>query len=73
MAVTTSRLSMTFGTSTGDEVSFGYSYADEEASIADIKALVAGMIANGSIFKKVPAVAKSAKIVTTTTTPISLS
>ena len=64
---------MTFAGSNGAEHSMTYNYADAEAPVSDIKALVNGIVANGSIFTNVPVTAKGAKIVTTTETEVSLS
>lgn len=47
-------------------VKFSYNHADEEVTTANVRALMNGLIANGSIFEKVPASAKSAKLVVTT-------
>ena len=51
---------------TSGEVKFNYNYANPSASTANIKALVNGIITNGSIFENPPTKAVSAKIVTTT-------
>ena len=67
-----SKLVMTFAGSNGAEHSITYNYIDAETPNADLKALVNGIIANGSIFSNVPATAKSAAIVTTTQTAVNL-
>ena len=59
------RLVLGFETNTGSNVVFTYSYAKPSATLANVKALMNGIIANGSIFTKVPATAKSAKTITT--------
>ena len=67
------KLVLTFGTSGDDNATFTYSYAKPGAGAAAVKALMNGMIANGSIFGKVPVTAKSAKEVTTSETVYDLS
>ena len=47
-------------------MTFIYNYARPSSSLANIKALMNGIIANGSIFNTVPVEAVSAKEVTTT-------
>ena len=49
----------------GSTVKYSYNYAKPEATTANIKALMAGMITNGSIFENPPLEAKAAKLVTT--------
>ena len=51
---------------TGSNVKCSYNYADPDTTPATVKALMTGMIANGSIFAVQPLEAKSAKLVTTT-------
>ena len=68
-----SKLVMTFAGSTGAEHSMTYNYVDDETPSSAVKALVNGIIANGSIFANVPVTAKGAKIVTTTETVFDLS
>ncbi len=70
---TTTKLVLSFVDSNGDSVSFSYNYADPEVTAANVSALMSGIITNGSIFQKVPATAKGAKLVTTETTEIALS
>ena len=65
------KLVLDFAGTNGD-VSFSYNYADDEASTASIKALVNGLIANGSIFENPPVTAKNAKVITTTTSEYNL-
>ena len=69
---TSSKLVMTFANSNGTEHSMIYNYADAETPSSAVRALVNGIIANGSIFSNVPATAKSAAIVTTTQTAVNL-
>ena len=70
---TSSKLVMTFANSNGTEHSIIYNYVDANTADVTVKALVNGIIANGSIFSNVPATAKSAAIVTTTQTAVDLS
>ncbi len=58
---------------TGSDVKFSYNYADNNITTANVKALMNGLIANGSIFENPPVSAKSAKIITTNTTVYDLS
>lgn len=67
------KLVLTFENASGSSVSMSYNYADSSADVADVKALVNGIIANGSIFVNVPVTAKGAKRVTTTETEYDLS
>lgn len=46
-------LKLKFGTMSGEKT-FTYKYGDEEATSANINALMDGIIANGSIFKNPP-------------------
>lgn len=61
-----------FQTETGATKTFTYNYADPEVTTSTVRALVNGLIANGSIFDNPPKIAKSAKLVTTTETPFNL-
>lgn len=58
---------------TGATVKYSYNYANPSTTSAQIKALMTGMIANGSIFQNPPLTAKAAKIVTTTEDDFDLS
>ncbi len=58
---------------TGSDVIFTYNYVDTNITTANVKALVNGLITNGSIFENPPVSAKSAKIITTTSTAYDLS
>lgn len=60
------RLVLEFYDSERNTVTMTYNYADEEVTTANVRALVNGIISNGSIFQKVPVSAKSAKLVQTT-------
>lgn len=53
-------------TGMGGEANFSYNYANPETTVATVKALMTGMITNGSIFEIPPIEAISAKLVTTT-------
>ena len=70
---TNTKLVLTFAKANGDSLSQTYSNAKSNVSSANVKALMEGIIANGAIFTSVPAVMKSAKIVTTTETAVDLS
>lgn len=70
---TVTRLAMSFTKSNGDPVTMSYNYAKPTATNAQIKALMQGIITNGSIFKNVPAYIKSAEFITTDKTAIDLS
>ncbi len=67
------KLVIGFETSTGKSMTLTYNHAKPGATAANVKALMNGIIANGSIFANVPALAKSAKIVTTTESEYDLS
>ena len=60
------KLVLAFETSTGKSFSLSYKYAKPAPQLQKLKDLASSIVANGSIFTKVPAVAKTAKIVTTT-------
>ena len=59
------KLVLGFENSTGNSVSMTYNYAKPSAGLANIKALMAGIIANNVIFANSPVTAVSAKEVTT--------
>ena len=59
------KLVLGFENSTGNSVSMTYNYAKPSAGLANIKALMAGIIANNIIFANSPVTAVSAKEVTT--------
>lgn len=70
--VTTNVLSMTFSTNTGESTTIRISEFNPEIDSERVGVLMNTIITNGAIFKKVPALAKSAKIVATTTTDVDL-
>ena len=61
-----SKLVMSFATLDGQTVILSYNYAKSDLTAPFVKALTQGIVTNGSIFATVPAIPKSAKIVTTT-------
>ena len=63
---------MTFAGTNGN-VTISYGYAKTTSIANSVKALVNGLITNGSIFANPPVSAKSAKIVITSETPYDLS
>ena len=67
------RLSLTFGQSSGDSVTYSYKNAKPTAGSANVKSLMEGMIANNAIFEKAPATMKSAKFTVTEETAVDLS
>lgn len=67
------KLVLVFNGSTGKETTITFNYADPEVEAADVRALVTGILANGSIFDTVPLSAVSAKLVQTTETVYTLS
>lgn len=69
----TTKLVLSFISSSGDSQSFSYNYAKDEPVDADVKALMEGMITNGDIFENPPAALKSAKVVVTNESAIDLS
>lgn len=71
MATGTS-LVMSFYDGENNTVNFTFKYADPQVQGSTVKTLSQAMITNGSIYANTPVTAKSAKIVTTTETPISL-
>ena len=72
MAIST-KLSLNFAKSNGDAVNITYNHAKNNVSAANVKSLMEGIVANGEIFEKAPAIIKSAKIITTEDTPVDLS
>ncbi|MBR1487158.1 MAG: DUF2922 family protein [Synergistaceae bacterium] len=67
------KLSMTFGRSSGDSVTFAYANAKATAGAANVKSLMEGMIANNAIFAKTPVTIKNAKFIVTEETAVDLS
>ncbi len=72
MAIST-KLSLSFTKSNGDAINMNYGNIKQDVSAANVKSLMEGIVANGSIFEKVPAAIKSAKIITTEETAVDLS
>ena len=70
---TVSKLVLGFLTDEGKKKDYSYNYADPNVEASAVKALMTGMITNGSIFSVPPISSKSAKIVTTQETSIDLS
>lgn len=62
---TSTRLKLTFETGAGSKT-WSFNYAKGAATTANVKALGAAMIANGSIYENPPLVFKAAKVVVTT-------
>ena len=67
------KLVMTFAGADGANVTFSYGYAKSSATASNIKALVNGLITNGSIFANPPVTAKSAQVVITSENVVNLS
>ncbi len=67
------KLVLGFQNASGTSMTLSYNHAKASATTAQVKALMNGIIANGSIFANVPATAKSAKIVETTESEYDLS
>lgn len=59
------KLVLGFESSSGKSITLTYKYAKPSATLANVRALMNGIISNGSIFDSVPATSKSAKTVTT--------
>ena len=67
------KLVMTFTCADGKTHDFSYKYADQNAATSSVKALIAGIITNGSIFERAPVSIENAKMVVTTETEYDLS
>ena len=67
------KLKLGFSKASGEDFTLNYSNVDEDVTTQNVKDLMSGIIANGAIFTKVPAVAKNAFIITTETTAVDLS
>lgn len=67
------KLVLAFETSAGKTMSLTFNYAKPSATSTQIKALMNGIVSNGSIYENVPVAAKSAKSVTTSETIYDLS
>jgi len=72
MATAGSQLVLQFRDANSSNIKFTYRYANPDVSSSEVKSLVAAIIANGSIFEKVPTVAVSATLQTTTETEIDI-
>lgn len=72
MATAGSQLILQFRDANSSNIKFTYKYANPDVTSSEVKALVTAMIANGSVFEKVPAVAVSATLQTTTETAIDI-
>lgn len=59
--------------SSGTDRNFSYNYANAETTAAQVKALGASLVDNGSFFEYPPTALKAARIVTTTTEEYDLS
>ena len=64
--MSTSKLVMTFLTSSGDTTILSYNYIKPDITNPQVNAILQSMITYGSVFANVPVEAKSAKLVTTT-------
>ncbi len=67
------QVQMTFEGSNGNEIKLSYKYVKDNVSDSNIKAAMQGIVNNGNIFNKVPAVIKSAVIVSTNKREVDLS
>lgn len=72
MATAGSQLVLQFRDANSGNIRFTYKYANPEVTSSEVKSLVAAMITNGSIFEKVPVIAVSATLQTTTETAIDI-
>lgn len=66
-------LVITFLDDEGAKRRFSFKYATPSAAPAQVKSAAEAIITNGSIFKNVPVVAKSAKMVVTTENEVDIS
>lgn len=69
---TNTKLVLTFRDEDGEKLNKSFNYIDPEIEAASVKALMQGMIANGTIFDRQPASMSSAKLVETTETQINI-
>ena len=67
------KLVCTFADSEGAEFNISYNYASNDLQSSRVKALMTGIIANGSIFERTPVSAKGAKTVVTSESDIDIS
>jgi len=72
MATPGSQLVLQFKSANNEDIKFTYRYANPDVTSSEVKALVAALITNGEIFAKVPSVAVSAALQTTTSTEIDI-
>lgn len=72
MAITT-KLSITYNTNSGTTTTHSYKYANADVTSALVQALVTATLTNASLFYIQPVSAKSAKLVETEETEITLS
>ena len=61
-----SKLVLSFVTMEGETLILSYNYAKPDVTVNAIKSLANGIVTAGSIFSKVPVLAKSVKLVTST-------
>ena len=66
------KLSMVFLNSAGDEITYGYNYVKADTTAQQATTLMTAMIENGDIFASAPVTIKSAKLITTTETPLEI-
>lgn len=69
----TYRLVMTFKNASGNNVSYSFGYVIPNVEASSVKTLMETMIANGDIYSNPPVSIKSAKIVSTSETSLSIS
>lgn len=67
------KLALEFYDSNSKVVKMNFNYASQSATTANVKALMSGIVTNGSIFANVPEDQKSAKLIVTTETEYDLS
>lgn len=69
----TVRLTMSFLSTEGKNMTMSYRYADSNVSTAAVNTLMSTLIENGSIFKSKPASKRAAKLTTTTEETLEIS
>ena len=67
------KLVIQYGTQDGESVNHTWNYIDPSVTTQNVQGLIQSTLSSGSIFAKVPVLAKSAKLVTTTETDIAVS
>ena len=67
-----SKLKLVFKNAGGEDVNFTFSSADKNVESSDVRALMNGMITNGTIYTNVPVAISSATMITTTETEINV-